>query len=188
MHPEIRRSFKLEISVSFSQKLNATNELFYIFFILKERLCAKNGFHPLLINIYHLVLVLEANFSLLIVNLWGEVIWNACEKSLVAFNFIFIMWSSIIRCALADYWSCFLYYIVSPPPPIADCQKPKATETFILSKAALLSNYFPEGGHEVLECAHGYNRVKGSGTTVCTNGQWSDPDLICEGKPPDCRQ
>lgn len=70
MHPGIRRSFKLEISVSFSQKLNATIELFYfIFFILKERLCAENGRHPLLINVYHLVLVLEANFSFLIVNL-----------------------------------------------------------------------------------------------------------------------
>lgn len=76
------------------------------------------------------------------------------------------------------------FCIVLSLPPIADCQQPKATEKFVLSKAALLSDDFPEGVHEVLDCAHGYNRVNGSGTTACTNGQWSEPDLICEGKPP----
>lgn len=70
----------------------------------------------------------------------------------------------------------------APPPPIARCQQPQATETFVLSEAALLLNSFPEGSEVILECGRGYEKESGSGAIVCTNGEWSKPNLICKGK------
>lgn len=68
------------------------------------------------------------------------------------------------------------------PLLIAECQKPQATEFFVLSEAALLLNSFPEGSEVILECGRGYEKESGSGATVCTNGEWSKPNLICKGK------
>lgn len=79
-------------------------------------------------------------------------------------------------------WLLIMFFFVSPP--VAFCQRPQATETFVLSEEALLSNVFPEGVQVILVCAHGYKRINGSGTTMCRSGQWSEPDLICESKPP----
>lgn len=70
----------------------------------------------------------------------------------------------------------------SVSPPIAQCQKPQATEIFVLSEAALLSHSFPEGSEVILECGRGYEKESGSGATVCTNGEWGKPNLTCKGK------
>lgn len=108
--------------------------------------------------------------------LWRQIVWNAV--------FYFIPCDpSLLSLQMHPGWLLTMFF-VPPPPQIADCQKPQATETFVLSKAALLSNDFPEDVPVILECAHGYKKISGSGTTVCRNGQWSEPDLICEGKPP----
>ncbi|TWW62325.1 Membrane cofactor protein [Takifugu flavidus] len=66
----------------------------------------------------------------------------------------------------------------------AQCQKPQATENIVLSEAALLLNSFPEGSEVILECGRGYEKESGSGATVCTNREWSKPNLIC--KEMDC--
>uniref|UniRef100_H3C127 Sushi domain-containing protein n=1 Tax=Tetraodon nigroviridis TaxID=99883 RepID=H3C127_TETNG len=71
-------------------------------------------------------------------------------------------------------------------PQIGDCERPQATETFVLGTDALLLNQFPEGIQVSLQCANGYDRISGSGSTVCSNGQWSKPDLFCKKK--DCGQ
>lgn len=101
---------------------------------------------------------------------------------MIAFHFI--PYNVILSIPSDALWLTLDHVLCIPPPPIADCQKPQATEAFVLSKAALLLNNFPEGLQVILQCGHGYNRISGSGATVCSNGQWSKPDLICEGKPP----
>lgn len=68
------------------------------------------------------------------------------------------------------------------PAPIAECQKPQATEIVVLSEASLLLNRFPEGTEVILECGRGYEKESGSGSTMCTNGKWSKPNLICKVK------
>lgn len=154
---------------------------------LKWRLNAENRYYWLLINICQCCIIIRSKlfsfFFLLWINpgCWELIIkrgrLNASGKSLIEFHFIpYNIPSGAPWLTIDHVFLCV--------PPIDVCQRPQATETFVLSKEALLSNVFPEDVKVTLVCAHGYMRISGAGTTVCSNGQWSEPDLICESKSP----
>ncbi|XP_071350846.1 complement decay-accelerating factor isoform X7 [Trachinotus anak] len=81
---------------------------------------------------------------------------------------------------------CLLFIYLFVLEAAADCPKPEGGENIVLSTAALLLNEFPEGTDVILECANGYEKESGSVVTSCTNGKWTEPDLICKKK--DCGQ
>ncbi|XP_041811847.1 complement decay-accelerating factor, GPI-anchored isoform X3 [Chelmon rostratus] len=66
----------------------------------------------------------------------------------------------------------------------ADCPKPQGRGNIVLTNEALLMNDFPEGVVVTLECANGYYKESGSGITTCIDGNWNEPDLICQKR--DC--
>ncbi|XP_029906993.1 complement factor H isoform X6 [Myripristis murdjan] len=66
----------------------------------------------------------------------------------------------------------------------AECPKPLTWQNMVLTNEALLQNNFKEGAEITYECANGYEKEEGSGTSTCTGGEWTNPDLQCKKK--DC--
>ncbi|XP_072540803.1 membrane cofactor protein isoform X2 [Salminus brasiliensis] len=66
----------------------------------------------------------------------------------------------------------------------AECPQPVPEGNLMLTNEAILKNHFPDGSKITLECPIGYMVEHGSDTITCTDGTWSDPELICKKK--DC--
>uniref|UniRef100_A0AAY4DLV2 Sushi domain-containing protein n=1 Tax=Denticeps clupeoides TaxID=299321 RepID=A0AAY4DLV2_9TELE len=66
----------------------------------------------------------------------------------------------------------------------AQCDKPEPEGHVLLSDEAILLNSYPGGSAVTLECANGYEELSGSDTITCTDGAWSDVELVCRKK--DC--
>ncbi|XP_022617129.1 complement decay-accelerating factor isoform X5 [Seriola dumerili] len=79
---------------------------------------------------------------------------------------------------------CLLLLYLFVLEAAANCPNPEGRENIVLTTEALLVNTFPEGIGVTLECANGYVIESGSGVISCTDGKWTEPDLICKKK--DC--
>ncbi|KAK7145150.1 hypothetical protein R3I94_011293 [Phoxinus phoxinus] len=62
----------------------------------------------------------------------------------------------------------------------ADCRSPVLNGKFILSAKSIQKNNFPEDSTAVVECPKGQERKEGSDSIICTNGNWSAVELICQ--------
>ncbi|XP_056256176.1 complement decay-accelerating factor isoform X5 [Seriola aureovittata] len=79
---------------------------------------------------------------------------------------------------------CLLLLYLFVLEAAANCPNPEGRENIVLTTEALLLNTFPEGIGVTLECANGYVKESGSEVISCTDGKWTEPDLICKKK--DC--
>ncbi|XP_023257993.1 complement decay-accelerating factor-like isoform X2 [Seriola lalandi dorsalis] len=79
---------------------------------------------------------------------------------------------------------CLLLLYLFVLEAAANCHNPEGRENIVLTTEALLLNTFPEGIGVTLECANGYVKESGSEVISCTDGKWTEPDLICKKK--DC--
>ncbi|CAL9704650.1 unnamed protein product [Knipowitschia caucasica] len=79
--------------------------------------------------------------------------------------------------------SVFLLYLFVART-LGDCPKPELKENIVFTLETLLMNEFLDDSEITLTCANGYFQHSGSATMKCTDGAWSEPDLICKKK--DC--
>ncbi|XP_051562403.1 complement decay-accelerating factor-like isoform X2 [Myxocyprinus asiaticus] len=67
-----------------------------------------------------------------------------------------------------------------------ECPLPVLDGNYVLTPESALQNNFPENSEAFLECSNGYEREAGSTSILCTDGKWSDVELICKKR--DCGQ
>ncbi|KAL7891619.1 hypothetical protein AOLI_G00010950 [Acnodon oligacanthus] len=65
-----------------------------------------------------------------------------------------------------------------------ECPNPRPAGNVVLTDDAILKNEFPDGSVVTVECAYGYEKDHGSDIITCTDGTWSELQLICKKR--DC--
>lgn len=65
---------------------------------------------------------------------------------------------------------------------LADCPTPEIGEDKAYTFKSLETNDFPEGSQVTLVCRNGYEKESGSGLMNCTDGKWTEPDLVCNSE------
>ncbi|XP_043978117.1 sushi, von Willebrand factor type A, EGF and pentraxin domain-containing protein 1-like isoform X2 [Gambusia affinis] len=73
-----------------------------------------------------------------------------------------------------------LYLLIGNVAVAADCPKPEIGENMNLTFKSLETNDFLEGSQVTLVCVIGYEKKSGSGLMNCTDGKWTEPDLVCK--------
>ncbi|XP_037390638.1 complement factor H isoform X2 [Pygocentrus nattereri] len=91
----------------------------------------------------------------------------------------------MVRSTISLWTRCLLLLLLFfSPGKAVDCPRPSPAGNVVLTDETMLMNEFPDGSDVTVECANGYNKDQGSDIITCTDGTWSEPQLICKKR--DC--
>ncbi|KAL7833024.1 hypothetical protein SRHO_G00300420 [Serrasalmus rhombeus] len=90
----------------------------------------------------------------------------------------------MVRSKISVWTRCLLLLLFFSPGKAVECPRPSPAGNVVLTDDAMLKNEFPDGSDVTVECANGYDKDQGSDIITCTDGTWSELQLICKKR--DC--